>query len=232
MTRILLRCPKDPFEVISPEEVALKNLIGSNSGNLLFLDAAYKILSTNGVSVTPDLFKAHEMGAGYINEHFDVYVIPLANGFRVSFMEGLERLTSVTSKLKIPVVLLGGGLQAKLPYRSGIKRPQDKTVKAFVGSILDRSPAVGVRGEYTQDYLKQLGFKDVEAIGCPSMFMNGLGPQRHQEAGGARARRADLDEHHRPHHRDGAHRGVPRREIPEPHLRRPGDGLPPAALVG
>lgn len=174
MTRILLRCPKDPFEVISPEEVALKNLIGSNSGNLLFLDAAYKILNTRDVTVTPDMFKVHEMGADYINEHFDVYVIPLANGFRVSFMDGLERLTSVTSRLKIPVVLLGGGLQAKLPYRSGIKRPQDKTVKAFIGSILDRSPAVGVRGEYTQDYLKQLGFKDVEAIGCPSMFMNGL----------------------------------------------------------
>ena len=71
------------------------------------------------------------------------------------------------------MVLLGGGLQASLPYRSGIKRPQDESVKAFIGAIMDRSGSVGVRGEWTQDYLQQLGFKDVEVIGCPSMFMCG-----------------------------------------------------------
>jgi hypothetical protein len=39
--------------------------------------------------------------------------------------------------------------------------------------VLDRSPSIGVRGEYTQDYLNQLGFRDVEVIGCPSMFLSG-----------------------------------------------------------
>jgi hypothetical protein len=32
---------------------------------------------------------------------------------------------------------------------------------------------VGARGEYTQDYLRRLGFNDVEVIGCPSMFLDG-----------------------------------------------------------
>jgi hypothetical protein len=173
MKRILLRCPKDPFEVVSPEKVALENLIGSNTGNLLFLDAAYKLLSTRDVTVEPDRFKAHEMGPDYINDNFDAYVVPLANGFRVSFMHGLDRLTPVIRKLKIPVILLGAGLQARLPYQSGIKRPPDESVKAFIGAIMDRSGFVGVRGEWTQDYLQQLGFKDVEVIGCPSMFMWG-----------------------------------------------------------
>jgi hypothetical protein len=170
---MLLRCPKDPFEVVSPEKVALENLIGSNTGNLLFLDSAYKLLNTRDVTVEPDRFKAHELGADYINDNYDVYVIPLANGFRVTFMHGLDRLSPVIRKLKIPVILLGGGLQASLPYRSGIKRPQDESVKAFIGAIMDRSGFVGVRGEWTQDYLQQLGFKDVEVIGCPSMFMFG-----------------------------------------------------------
>jgi len=173
MNRILLRSPKEPFDVVAPEKVAVDNLIGSNTGNLLFLEAAYKLLATRDVAVEVDRFRVHEMGADEINDRFDAYVIPLANGFRVSFMDGLDRVTPVLRKLKIPVILLGAGLQAKLPYRSGVKRPQDESVKAFIGAIMDRSGFVGVRGEWTQDYLQQLGFKDVEVIGCPSMFMSG-----------------------------------------------------------
>jgi hypothetical protein len=173
MKRMLLRCPKDPFEVVSPEQVALHNLIGSNTGNLLFLDAAYKLLNTKDVTVEPDRFKAHELGADYINANYDVYVIPLANGFRISFTRGLERLTPVIKKLKIPVVLLSGGLQSSLEYKPGIKRPMDDVVKAFVGAIMDKSGSIGLRGEYSVDYVQRLGFKDVEVIGCPSMFMYG-----------------------------------------------------------
>jgi hypothetical protein len=173
MKRILLRCPKDPFEVISPEQTALTDSIGSNTGNLLFLEAAYKLLSTRDTVVDVDRFRAHELGADYINDNYDAYVVPLANGFRSTFMYGLDRLTRVITKLRIPVVLLGGGLQSALPYQSGIERQPDPSVKPFISAILDRSGSVGVRGEYSMDYLQQLGFKDVEVIGCPSMFMWG-----------------------------------------------------------
>ena len=128
MNRILLRSPKEPFDVVAPEKVAVDNLIGSNTGNLLFLEAAYKLLATRDVAVEVDRFRVHEMGADEINDRFDAYVIPLANGFRVSFMDGLDRVTPVLRKLKIPVILLGAGLQAKLPYRSGVMRPQVESV--------------------------------------------------------------------------------------------------------
>ena len=39
--------------------------------------------------------------------------------------------------------------------------------------MLDHSSYIGVRGMCTGEYLKSLGFKSVEVIGCPSMFMNG-----------------------------------------------------------
>lgn len=45
-TRILLRAPKDPFESVSAERTYLANLIGNNSGNLVFLEAAHKLLGT------------------------------------------------------------------------------------------------------------------------------------------------------------------------------------------
>ena len=172
-TQILLRSPKTPFETTSPETALSKNLLGHNSGNLVFLETAYKILDTHDAEITPDRFAAYKMGADEINERFDVYVIPLANAFRASFTGSLGRLTKVLEGLKIPVVVLGAGLQSRLPYAAGEERPFDDGVKAFVRAVLDRSSSIGVRGEYTQDYLRRLGFRDVEVIGCPSMYLRG-----------------------------------------------------------
>jgi hypothetical protein len=44
-----------------------------------------------------------------------------------------------------------------------------------VSAVLDRGPSIGVRGEFTRDYLLGLGFPDdaVRIIGCPSMFLRG-----------------------------------------------------------
>ena len=32
--------------------------------------------------------------------------------------------------------------------------------KRFVAAVLDHSPSIGVRGEFTRDYLRGLGFGD------------------------------------------------------------------------
>ena len=42
-----------------------------------------------------------------------------------------------------------------------------------MGAVLDRSPSIGVRGEATLGVPEGLGFRDVDVIGCPSMFMWG-----------------------------------------------------------
>ena len=54
MTRILLRMPKGPFEIASPERALSRDLIGYNTGNLIFLEAAYKLLDTRDAVITPD----------------------------------------------------------------------------------------------------------------------------------------------------------------------------------
>ena len=45
MTRILLRAPMSPFDVHSVETTIERNLIATNAGNLVFLDAAWKLLA-------------------------------------------------------------------------------------------------------------------------------------------------------------------------------------------
>ena len=173
MKRLLLRTPKDPFEVVSPESTLLQNTVGSNSGNLIFTEAAQRILSVRDAEITPDRFAADKLGAHHINERFDVYVIPLANAFRQSFQAKMMAMTALLKHLTIPVVVLGVGAQANANYSPDRLRPMEASIRAFMTAVLDRSPSVGVRGEFTYDYLRGLGFRDVEVIGCPSMFLNG-----------------------------------------------------------
>jgi hypothetical protein len=173
MKRILLRSRKDPFEVVQPEDALLRNMVGDNAGNLLFSVAAHKILETADTQVIADRFLIEHGAAERINERFDAYVLPLANAFRPTYESNLIRLTELIRRLRIPVVILGVGAQANVSYDTGRLAAMESSVKAFVSAVLERSPSIGVRGELTHDYLRGLGFRDVEVIGCPSMFIDG-----------------------------------------------------------
>ena len=171
--RILLRSPKDPFEVASPATALERNLIGGNAGNLVFLQATWKILGVPGARITPDRLLMQPGRADEINERYDVYVIPLANAFRRSFESQLIQMTQLIRRLRIPVVILGVGAQSDTRYDLARLKPIDPAVRAFVSAVLDRAPSIGVRGELTEAYLRSLGFRDVDVIGCPSMFLWG-----------------------------------------------------------
>lgn len=173
MTNILLRARKDPFEVVSAEKTLVRNLIGGNAGNLIFSTASFRILDTAGTAVTADRFIFEPRDAGRINERYGAYVIPLANAFRQSYESTLIRLTRLIERLTIPVVVLGVGAQADLSYDTRRLQRMEPSVRAFVAAVLDRGPSIGVRGELTHDYLRGLGFHDVDVIGCPSMFYRG-----------------------------------------------------------
>lgn len=173
MSNILLRARKDPFEVVSAEHTLVQNLIGRNAGNLIFSTASYRVLETAGTTITADRFVVDPGDAGRINERYDAYVVPLANAFRLSFESTLIRLTRLIERLTIPVVVLGVGAQANLAYDTRRLQRMEASVRAFVRAVLERGPSIGVRGELTHDYLRGLGFRDVEVIGCPSLFYHG-----------------------------------------------------------
>ena len=173
MKRLLLRARKDPFKVVSPEASLDRNAIANNSGNLIFSGAAYGILATSDTEVTADGFVIDLRAAERINERYDAYVIPLANAFRSSFEANLIRLTQLISRLRIPVIVLGVGAQSDARYETDRLHRIEPAVKAFVSAVLDHGPSIGVRGAFTASYLAGLGFRDVEVIGCPSLFLHG-----------------------------------------------------------
>ena len=157
-----------------------RGVFGHNSGNYLFSDSVFRLLSTPDAEVVPDSFLTAGRGVtdayvARVNEQFDAYVLPMANSFRDTFVPNLGRLTDTITKLKIPVVVTGVG--AQLTFEQGIEASNavDAATTAFVSAVLDRSAKIGVRGETTRRYLARLGFGDehVEVIGCPSIYLRG-----------------------------------------------------------
>ncbi len=171
--RILVRVYRAPERAWSAEELYERNLLGGNNGNYLFSDALVASLATPGVEVTCWTLDEMLAEAASINDRFDQVVLPFANAFRPGYLGYLQSYTTLLGQLRIPVTVVGIGAQSTLDYAWEPLAPLERDVSAFVRAVLERSASIGVRGEFTADYLRGLGFADVEVIGCPSMFTFG-----------------------------------------------------------
>ena len=177
MKKILMRSamPLDGGKNVS--EILLHNLIGNNTGNLIFQTSVARTVMTEDVEITTirtDRVYSDEQVEQW-NAEYDLFLIPLANAFRITFMAELRILTDLVKRMKIPCVVVGVGMARKVNSRKWKFRYDDEAV-AFTRAVLEKSPMVGLRGEITAEYLKRKGFvpeKDFTVIGCPSMYMYG-----------------------------------------------------------
>ena len=177
MKKILMRSamPLDGGKNVS--EILLHNLIGNNTGNLIFQTSVARTVMTEDVEITTirtDRVYSDEQVEQW-NAEYDLFLIPLANAFRITFMAELRILTNLVKRMKIPCVVVGVGMARKVNSRKWKFRYDDEAV-AFTRAVLEKSPMVGLRGEITAEYLKRKGFvpeKDFTVIGCPSMYMYG-----------------------------------------------------------
>lgn len=173
MKRILMRSCDSPFAVHTPLEVIQNNYIGNNSGNMLFQTSVFRTLFTEDTTI--DIMTDYDLKQPeFINENYDVFVLPLANAFRKDFATNqLRALTNIIEKLHIPCIVTGVGLQDSFEPNRHSSHDFDDDVKRFVSAVLNRSATIGVRGEITASYLDDLGFHQHDIIGCPSLYMYG-----------------------------------------------------------
>jgi hypothetical protein len=154
-----------------------QNLPGDNLGNLLYTYAVERQLSASTATVLAEPTRGRGLDPHWMQEHVDHLVIPLANAFRWSFRDRLDALSGLIEQLDLPVTVIGVGAQAAADgtWNPTTRAETDATVRRFVTAVLERGPSIGVRGEFTRDYLLGLGFPadTVEIIGCPSMFLRG-----------------------------------------------------------
>ncbi|MGQ4418122.1 polysaccharide pyruvyl transferase family protein [Streptomyces sp. SAS_269] len=176
MKRILMQAGSDPFNVPTIESTLVRNSIRGNVGNLMYTNSAYRHMAVPGAEIRVDTTHFAELtvaDADRINDECDVFVLPMANAFKSKFIPHMHILADLIGKLKVPVVVFGVGAQAKLDHDTEFLKPVDEAVKRFVAAVLDRSASIGVRGEFTQRYLGELGFGAVDVIGCPSVYFRG-----------------------------------------------------------
>ena len=179
MKKILIRANMLPFDNPEIGDIFRYNLFGKNMGNLIYQASVVKTLMTDDdVEFTAVNFNSPEISLtdfDEINSTYDCFVIPLANAFRPSFATELGRMTRFVRQLRIPCYIIGVGAQASLDGTFSATNLDDQ-VRAFVNAVLDKSAMIGVRGEVSAKYLKQLGYKedtDYTVIGCPSLYYYG-----------------------------------------------------------
>lgn len=178
MGKVLMRAVMSPGKENKAADVITGNLIGNNTGNMIFAASMFRTVMTEDTQVdaiaTNRSFTEEEIDR--FNQEYECFIIPLANAFRASFVKELNYLTALVKKLNIPCVVTGVGIQAKLEADVSQSFSFDGAVKDFVRAVLGKSVIIGVRGEITGNYLKSLGYteeKDYTVIGCPSMYMFG-----------------------------------------------------------
>ncbi|MGO3669797.1 MAG: polysaccharide pyruvyl transferase family protein [Vreelandella alkaliphila] len=173
MKHTYVRAGNDFSRVVTPHQSIALGALGSNLGNMLFQYSVWRLIRNKDESPVATGHDLYEQQAKRINADGKMLILPLANSFRVEFKERLERYTKLIKKLKVPVLVVGVGCQTDINFNIDNLKPIDKVVKDFVSAVLERSATIGVRGECTYNYLRKLGFTQIEIIGCPSMYFYG-----------------------------------------------------------
>ncbi len=177
VARILLKVHHPTLEPADAATVLERNLIGNNVGNLAFSHASERLLTHPGDDVTAAPTGPWFADPARVNREFDHVVFPLANHFRASNLKALDRQSTAIEQLTTGFTVLGVGAQADLDGNAprAEREAVEKATRRFVRAVLERGPSIGVRGDFTKEYLVGLGFDDseVDVIGCPSMFLHG-----------------------------------------------------------
>ncbi len=180
MKRYLIRGGRLPTEQFETVDYLHRNLMGSNVGNFLYLNAILRTLVTDkDVLFEPTRYRYHysDKEIDRINAEYDGFVIPLADAFRAPFLKEMRGLTALVKKLNIPCYIIGVGVQAGAEEKLAAHDfGFEDDARAFVGAVLEKSAIIGVRGAVTAQFLEYLGFAEgrhFTVIGCPSMYTFG-----------------------------------------------------------
>lgn len=85
-----------------------------------------------------------------------------------------ETVTRFIEKLKIPFVSVSESIQSSAyEYENDFHKKIGPAVSRYLHTIADHSVSVGTRGTYSAEILGKLGIKNVEVVGCPSLYING-----------------------------------------------------------
>ena len=110
-------------------------------------------------------WNAKEVGKE-LSKKFDLVVFSTANMIRSDFDPG--GTAEILDSLTIDFVVLGMGMQNPLPPSTESLHPN---LIALLEVCNGKASVFGVRGKKTKDWLNSVGFDNVRALGCPSLYV-------------------------------------------------------------
>lgn len=142
-------------------EEILKNYF--NIGDMVVYDSTLKILDHQQVTGTV-IHKLHDSLTEHYRDGYDYFVVRASN-FLHNDMDWLHAI-EVLEKVQLPIYAIGVGAQSS---GKGVYKLTGKNLR-FWQMVSERSNVIGVRGTFTADVLAASGIRNVEIVGCPSMF--------------------------------------------------------------
>lgn len=83
-------------------------------------------------------------------------------------------LSRIIKKLKIPMFILGAGVQSSLDYSDEFLLSISEPSKIFLDTVFESGGDITLRGDFSKYCLEKLGYKNLFVSGCPSLFMCGF----------------------------------------------------------
>lgn len=136
--------------------------LGGNVGNIVFCNAIKEQIKFDGEGTYFD------EGADDTNR---IYVWPCSSflNYKDTWIEGHIETLERRKDMKIVPVGLGAQTGLNGTVKEVVGKLSDRQ-KRFFAMLAERCNTIGVRGEFTAECLSELGIKNVEIIGCPSVF--------------------------------------------------------------
>jgi polysaccharide pyruvyl transferase WcaK-like protein len=134
-----------------------------NTGDWMVFDSSLKLLSFAELEPV-NLWAATDAEIARFNAEFDYAFLRGSNYIYEAMDWGAA--DEVLAKLKIPVISFGVGAQA--PRASRLRLPE-KAIRVWK-QFADHAATIGVRGRFSAEVLNDHGIRNVEVIGCPSLF--------------------------------------------------------------
>ncbi|MBN2980611.1 polysaccharide pyruvyl transferase family protein [Cohnella algarum] len=160
MTRVALLTECRSFNPLDSIDEKLKS-VGGNTGNIAYISALREIFNATQIHYT-------ELNSALLEDKFDTYIVgnlswiiedkPIDPYFYNCFRKIIEK-----GKKFIPISV--GTQTAK--YKKDFK--YHPTTLTWLKEINEQA-IIACRGEYTANVLSSNGVKNIEVIGCPSLF--------------------------------------------------------------
>jgi hypothetical protein len=135
----------------------------TNTGDYTVYDSSLKLLRFSDVTVA-NMTTFTDKDVDLYNAEFDWCFLRGSN-FINETMEW-ARLPELLKKLRIPVIPFAVGAQAETRRKLAMPEKAKEVWRLFA----DHCATIGVRGTYSAEVLNDIGVRNVEIIGCPSLF--------------------------------------------------------------